>query len=248
MNIVAALYKFSLIESPHILQSKIRRKLKSLSILGTILVGKEGLNGTISGKKENIDKAIKYIKNIDGFCDVDVKFSKSLVNPFIRLKIKLKDEIVTIGDKSINPNKEVGKYVNPEEWNDLISNKNTILIDTRNNYEHSIGTFKNSLNPNTIKFREFPEWVKKNEVPFSVNSKVKKDLNTADAQMLQSVSGIGSKLSARIVKYRTYLGGFSEMNQCYEVFGLDSLVVQKLMKQLTNTKSLRTIKIFLIYF
>jgi UPF0176 protein len=169
MNIVAALYKFSLIESPHILQSKIRRKLKSLSILGTILVGKEGLNGTISGKKENIDKAIKYIKNIDGFCDVDIKFSKSLVNPFIRLKIKLKDEIVTIGDKSINPNKEVGKYVNPEEWNDLISNKNTILIDTRNNYEHSIGTFKNSLNPNMIKFREFPEWVKKQK--FSDNEK-----------------------------------------------------------------------------
>ena len=169
MNIVSALYKFSLIESPNILQSKIRRKLKSLSILGTILVGKEGLNGTISGKKENIDKAIKYIKNIDGFCDIDVKFSKSLVNPFIRLKIKLKDEIVTIGDKSINPNKEVGKYVNPEEWNDLISNKNTILIDTRNNYEHSIGTFKNSLNPNTIKFREFPEWVIKQK--FSDNEK-----------------------------------------------------------------------------
>ena len=169
MNIVSALYKFSLIESPNILQSKIRRKLKSLSILGTILVGKEGLNGTISGKKENIDKAIKYIKNIDGFCDIDVKFSKSLVNPFIRLKIKLKDEIVTIGDKSINPNKEVGKYVNPEEWNDLISNKNTILIDTRNNYEHSIGTFKNAMNPNTIKFREFPEWVRKQK--FSDNEK-----------------------------------------------------------------------------
>ena len=169
MNIVSALYKFSLIESPNILQSKIRRKLKSLSILGTILVGKEGLNGTISGKKENIDKAIKYIKNIDGFCDIDVKFSKSIANPFIRLKIKLKDEIVTIGDKSINPSKEVGKYVNPEEWNDLISNKNTILIDTRNNYEHSIGTFKNSLNPNTIKFREFPEWVRKQK--FSDNEK-----------------------------------------------------------------------------
>ena len=172
MNIVSALYKFSLIESPNILQSKIRRKLKSLSILGTILVGKEGLNGTISGKKENIDKAIKYIKNIDGFCDIDVKFSKSVVNPFIRLKIKLKDEIVTIGDKSINPNKEVGQYVNPEEWNDLISNKNTILIDTRNNYEHSIGTFKNSLNPNTIKFREFPEWVRKQK--FSDNEKQNK--------------------------------------------------------------------------
>jgi DNA uptake protein ComE-like DNA-binding protein len=77
----------------------------------------------------------------------------------------------------------------------------------------------------------FPEWGKKNEAPFSVNSKVKKDLNTADVQMLQSVSGIGSVLSERIVKYRDYLGGFSEMNQCYEVFGLDSLVVQKLREQ-----------------
>ena len=89
----------------------------------------------------------------------------------------------------------------------------------------------------------FPEWVKKNEVPFSINSKVKKDLNTADAQMLQSVSGIGSKLSARIVKYRDYLGGFSEMNQCYEVFGLDSLVVQKLMKQFEIVTSPAIVKL-----
>ena len=159
MNIVSALYKFSFIESPHILQSKIRRKLKSLSILGTILVGKEGLNGTISGKKENIDKAIKYIKNIDGFCDIDVKFSKSLVNPFIRLKIKLKDEIVTIGDKSINPNKEVGKYVNPEEWNDLISNKNTILIDDT--------PYNISINPENSIY--IPQYCLKNNVSNNTN-------------------------------------------------------------------------------
>ena len=78
----------------------------------------------------------------------------------MRLKIKHKKEIVTIGDKSIDPNEMVGDYIEPENWNNLISDKNTILIDTRNDYEYSIGTFKNAINPNTVKFREFPEWVK----------------------------------------------------------------------------------------
>ena len=161
MFLVAALYKFSIVDNRSVVQSDFKKQLKNLSIHGTILIGKEGLNGTISGSKHSIERAISFIKKLPNFHDLDVKYSQSKINPFIRLKIKLKDEIVTIGDKSINPNKEVGKYVNPEEWNDLISNKNTIVIDTRNNYEHSIGTFKNSLNPNTIKFREFPEWVRK---------------------------------------------------------------------------------------
>ena len=161
MNIVATLYKFSLIKEPNLLQLKIRSKFKSYSVYGTILIGNEGLNGTISGNKINIVKAIKYIKSIEGFDNIDIKYSESQKNPFARLKIKLKKEIVTIGDVSIDPNDIAGKYVNPENWNDLISDENTILIDTRNDYEYSIGTFKNSINPNTVKFREFPEWVKK---------------------------------------------------------------------------------------
>jgi UPF0176 protein len=160
MNIVAALYKFSLIKEPNLLQLKIRNKFKSYSVYGTILIGNEGLNGTISGNKSSIIKAIKYIKSIEGFNNIDIKYSESQKNPFARLKIKLKKEIVTIGDESIDPNKIVGQYIDPENWNDLISDENTILIDTRNDYEHSIGTFKNSINPNTVKFREFPEWVK----------------------------------------------------------------------------------------
>lgn len=157
---VAALYKFSLIEDPNRLQNIIRKKFKQLEIYGTILVGKEGLNGTISGKKDKLEHAIIFIKSIEGFENVDIKFSNSKINPFVRLKIKLKNEIVTIGDNSINPNEVVGEYVDPKDWNDLIQDKDTILIDTRNDYEYSIGTFKNSINPNTVRFREFPDWVR----------------------------------------------------------------------------------------
>jgi len=160
MYSVAALYKFSSIQDPEKLHNEIRINLKKLSIYGTILVGKEGINGTISGKEEKLVKAITFIKSIEGFSKIDIKTSKSKVNPFVRLKIKHKKEIVTIGDKSIDPNEMVGDYIEPENWNNLISDKNTILIDTRNDYEYSIGTFKNAINPNTVKFREFPEWVK----------------------------------------------------------------------------------------
>jgi len=157
---VAALYKFLLIEDPNRLQTIIRKKFKQLEIYGTILVGKEGLNGTISGKKDKLEHAIIFIKSIEGFENVDIKFSNSKINPFVRLKIKLKNEIVTIGDNSINPNEVVGEYVDPKDWNDLIQDKDTIIIDTRNDYEYSIGTFKNSINPNTVRFREFPDWVR----------------------------------------------------------------------------------------
>ena len=161
MYSIAALYKFSSIKDPNLLQLKIRKRFKQLNIYGTILVAHEGINGTISGKENNLNKAIKYIKSINNFNNIDIKYSSSHVNPFVRLKIKIKKEIVTIGDESINPNEFVGDYVEPKDWNNLIQDKDTILIDTRNNYEHSIGTFKNSINPNTVKFREFPEWVEK---------------------------------------------------------------------------------------
>ena len=173
MYLVAALYKFSSISKPKELQDEIRSQLKELSIYGTILVGEEGLNGTIAGTHKKINEAVKYIKSIQGFSNLDIKFSQSQENPFVRLKIKLKKEIVTIGDESINPNHKVGDYIDPQDWNELISDKNTILIDTRNNYECSIGTFKNAINPNTVKFREFPEWIENQN--FSDDEKDKKN-------------------------------------------------------------------------
>jgi UPF0176 protein len=173
MYLVAALYKFSSISKPKELQDEIRSQLKELSIYGTILVGEEGLNGTIAGTHNKINEAVKYIKSIQGFSNLDIKFSQSQENPFVRLKVKLKKEIVTIGDESINPNHKVGDYIDPQDWNELISDKNTILIDTRNNYECSIGTFKNAINPNTVKFREFPEWIE--DQNFSDDEKDKKN-------------------------------------------------------------------------
>ena len=157
---IAALYKFAEVKNPEQSQIDIRDKLKSLHIHGTILVGKEGLNGTISGLAYNIDFAIAYLKKLKNFNNLDVKFSEAALDPFVRLKIKLKEEIVTIGDKNIDPVKQSGKYVDPKDWNDLIDNEDVILIDTRNDYECAIGSFKNAINPNTVKFRDFPEWVK----------------------------------------------------------------------------------------
>ena len=158
---VAALYKFSQIDNPLEVQIYLKKILKNLSIYGTILVGNEGINGTIASRdKKNLNKALMYLKNLKGFKDLDIKFSNSKKKPFIRLKIKLKQEIVTIGDKSIDPTKNVGEYVNPEDWNSLIEEENILLIDTRNDYEYSIGSFKDSVNPKTQKFRDFPEWLR----------------------------------------------------------------------------------------
>ena len=157
---IAALYKFAEVGNPEKAQIEIRANLKVLSIHGTILVGQEGINGTISGSKDNIDKAIAYIRQLKNFNDTDIKFSEASINPFARLKIKLKKEIVTIGDKTVKPQEVTGNYIDPKDWNDLIDDNNTILIDTRNDYECAIGTFKNAINPKTVRFRDFPKWVK----------------------------------------------------------------------------------------
>ena len=172
---VAALYKFTKILNPFKVHNNIRSKLKNHNVNGTILVGEEGINGTISSNsKNNLDKAIEFISKLEGFKNLEVKYSFSEKNPFIRLKVKLKKEIVTIGDTSVDPTKIVGEYVSPAEWNELIDNKDTIVIDTRNNYEYSIGTFKNSINPHTNKFREFPKWIKKQK--FSNKDKESKNI------------------------------------------------------------------------
>ena len=161
---VAALYKFYEIDNPLEIQISLKKTLKELSIYGTILVGSEGINGTIASEdKENLNRALIYLRGLQGFEDLDIKFSDSKKNPFIRLKIKLKDEIVTIGDKSIDPIKTAGEYVKPEDWNSLLQEDDILLIDTRNDYEYSIGTFRDSINPKTKKFRDFPKWLKEQD-------------------------------------------------------------------------------------
>ena len=159
MYSVAALYKFSPVVDPEATQKLLKKQLLNHKIFGTILVGYEGLNGTISGDQANILIALNCIKDLEGFDDIDIKFSESKDNPFLRLKVKLKDEIVTIGNPSINPNTQAGNYVDASDWNNLIKNEDVLLIDVRNDYECSIGTFNNSVNPKTKTFKDFPKWV-----------------------------------------------------------------------------------------
>jgi UPF0176 protein len=133
-----------------------------LEVKGTILLALEGLNGTISGSKKSIDGVIQFLHNDGRFDNLEIKFSHSETTPFKRLKVKLKKEIVTLGVEHIDPLSSVGTYVSPQDWNDLISDPDVVLIDTRNNYEYEIGSFKGAINPNTETFREFPTYTKDN--------------------------------------------------------------------------------------
>mgnify|MGYP003299852877 FL=1 len=172
MHKIITLYKFHEIQEPLKLQAALKKELKNLDILGTIIVGNEGINGTVSGTSINLDRAIERLKLHSKILDLDLKESFSKKSPFLRLKIKIKDEIVTMGKKNINPSTQAGEYINHKRWNALIEDKNTLLIDTRNSYEYAIGTFKNSINPKTANFKEFPEWVNKQQ--FSETDKKQK--------------------------------------------------------------------------
>ena len=157
---VATLYKFVEIEDKNILQKNILSLCEENNAKGTILLAEEGINGTISAKKDEILKIINTLALDKRFQNLDVKYSLTNEQPFNRMKVRLKNEIVTIGDDAINPAKISGEYVNPEDWNTLISDPEVLVIDTRNKYETEIGKFKNSIDPRTNSFREFPKWVK----------------------------------------------------------------------------------------
>ena len=174
MHKIVALYKFCRITELKYFQNIIKAQLSSLNILGTIIIGEEGINGTISGTENSLLKATSFLQSIDQFQGIDLKESSSAKKPFLRLKIKIKDEIVSMGLKNIDPTTQAGQYVDPKDWNSLIDNKDTILIDTRNDYEYSIGSFENSINPETKNFKEFPNWVDKQE--FSKSDKKSKNV------------------------------------------------------------------------
>ena len=159
--LVAALYKFVEIDDLLSLQSNLYEICEKNNIMGTILIANEGINGTISGKTNEINQTISLLKSDKRFTNIEIKYSSTDKQPFHRMKVRLKKEIVTIGLPEINPNKKVGTYVKPEDWNDLISDPNVVVIDTRNKYETKIGSFQNALDPETSSFREFPDWVKK---------------------------------------------------------------------------------------
>ena len=160
--IVVAFYKFFELQNLNEFQDILRLIFNDTLVKGTILLAKEGINGTIAGMPSEINNVLNELWNLDNLNDLEAKYSLAPQNPFFRMKIRLKKEIVTLGIDNISPKKEVGKYIKPENWNSFISDESLILIDTRNDYEVSIGSFDKAINPNIKSFREFPNWVSKN--------------------------------------------------------------------------------------
>lgn len=162
--LTTAMYHFVSLPSYKKLREPLLNFCISQSIKGTLLLADEGINGTVAGSEKAIHAFLDFLKNdplFEGnFKGLGHKESWSDKNPFYRMKVKLKKEIVTIGVPGVSPTKMVGKYVRPQDWNSIISNPEVVLIDTRNDYEYAIGTFKNAINPKTTTFREFPEYVK----------------------------------------------------------------------------------------
>ena len=162
---VAALYRFVRLEDYENLRGPLLAFCEARGIRGTLLLAEEGINGTIAGTAQAISEVLAYLKKDDRLADLECKFSYNTDRPFLRMKVKLKKEIVTMGRPGIDPNQSVGRYASPEQWNTLVDDPECLVIDTRNDYEVEIGTFQGAINPNTTSFREFPEWVEKNLDP-----------------------------------------------------------------------------------
>jgi UPF0176 protein len=158
--VVAALYKFVRLGDFEQLREPLLALMLAQDVRGTLLLANEGINGTIAGPRAGIDTVLGWLREDPRLADLEHKESFHDAHPFLRTKVKLKKEIVTMGVEGIDPNRTVGTYLSPQEWNAVISDPETLLIDTRNDYEVEVGTFKGAINPETRTFREFPEYVK----------------------------------------------------------------------------------------
>ena len=168
---IATFYKFAEFPEYEEWKSKLRGWGKSHDILGTMILAPEGINATVSGSSEGIEYFMNHIREDVRFSDITPRLSESPRSTFYRLRIITRPEIVTLGDPSINPNKAVGKYVEPQDWNHLIRDPNVRVIDTRNEYEVKVGTFKGAENPHTDSFGQWPEYVK-NELSDNKKQKI----------------------------------------------------------------------------
>ncbi len=158
MFAVAALYRFAAVPDTAAARDRLETVCRAGGVRGTLLVAHEGLNGTIAGTQAAIEAVIADIRTMDGFADLDVKHSTASAMPFHRLKVRIKPEIVTMGQPDLDPVRDAGVYVDARDWNALISDPDTIVIDTRNDYEGAIGAFEGAVQPNTRTFRDFPDW------------------------------------------------------------------------------------------
>jgi UPF0176 protein len=163
---VAALYQFTPFPDPASLRGPLARLARKAEVKGTILLAPEGINGTIAGPREGIDAVLAHIRTLPGCAALEWKESAARRQPFRRLKVRLKAEIVTLGVPGTDPNERVGTYVAPADWNAVIDDPDTVVIDTRNDYEVGIGSFQSAIDPHTHSFREFPEWWAQNRDRF----------------------------------------------------------------------------------
>ena len=162
---VAAFYKFVTLEDFPVLRESFLKECAARDIRGTILLAQEGINGTIAGSQESLDSILEFFHQDLRLADLKFRISYATDNPFYRLKVKLRNEIVTLGVDTIDPASKTGKRVTSENWNALISDPDVLIIDTRNDYETGIGTFINAIDPNTTSFRDFPNWLEKQDIP-----------------------------------------------------------------------------------
>lgn len=158
--VVSAVYKFVKLPDCAALREPLLAQCDALGITGTLLLAEEGINGTIAGTRSGIDRILAYLRGDPRLADLEHKESAADQPPFYRMKVKLKKEIVTMGVPGIDPTELVGHYVRPEDWNALISDPDVLLVDTRNDYEVDVGTFKGAVDPRITTFREFPDYVK----------------------------------------------------------------------------------------
>ena len=164
--VVVALYKFVSLEDYQALRQPLLDTLMANGVKGTLLLAREGINGTVAGPRDGMDAVLAWLRSDSRLSDLDYKESLCDEMPFYRTKVKLKKEIVTLGVDGISPTKRVGTYVEPQDWNALISDPEVLLIDTRNDYEVEIGTFEGAIDPQTKSFREFPDWWRENAPRF----------------------------------------------------------------------------------
>ncbi|MCL4158564.1 UNVERIFIED_CONTAM: hypothetical protein GTU68_034368, partial [Idotea baltica] len=163
---VAALYHFTRFADPEALRAPLLALCETSGVRGTLLLANEGVNGTIAGSEAGIEVVINHLRSLPGCAELDWKRSEAAKMPFRRMKVRLKAEIVTMGQPNVSPANRVGTYVEPEDWNDLIARDDVVLIDTRNTYETMIGSFEGAVDPQTDTFREFPDWWRANADAF----------------------------------------------------------------------------------
>jgi UPF0176 protein len=156
---VAAFYGFTAMEDLAALQQELKALAQQAGVLGTILLAEEGVNGTISGPDAGVQAMLTRLRRLPGLAGLEAKFSRAEQQTFHRLKVRLKREIVTMGCPTVKPAEQVGTYVPPQQWNTLIDDPDTLVVDTRNSYEVAIGSFAGAIDPGTNSFREFPAWV-----------------------------------------------------------------------------------------